>query len=360
MRTRTRTHRPPSRRLWLGAAALAAALALAPVQAAPPEPEQDTARPLVWPPPPQQARIRFIKTVAGLEDIEQKKGFLRRLWEFIRGTEEVRMLKPMALVVDSRSRLVVADPAAKSLHIFDQAKGRYQRLQGSDREPFELPIALALDAKDTLYLADGGLRQVLALDFEGTLLRRYGADGSLKRPTAVAVDEQRARLYVIDTPSHDIKVFDLPSAKLLKVYGSRGTAPGRFNYPSHLSLDGAGRLYVTDALNARIQVLDPEGRPLQHFGQQGDGSGDFDAPKGNAVDSDGHLYVADAAFDVVQIFNRTGELLLYFGSRGQGPAEFWMPSGLYIDRRDRIYVADSYNQRVQVFQYLKEEGNGRH
>lgn len=314
----------------------------------------------VWPPPPQTARIRYLKTIADLEDIEQGKGFFRRLWEFIRGPEAVDMRKPMALVVDKNERLFVADPAAKVLHVFDQKRGRYHALQGDDRERFELPIALALDADNTLYLADGGRRRVLAMNGDGDLLRSYGDKGKLLRPTAVAVDDKRQRLYVVDTPSHDIKVFDLRSTKLLKVIGQRGTEAGQFNYPSHISVDGGGRLYVTDALNGRIQVLGPEGEFLYSVGQQGDGSGDFDIPKGNAVDSEGHLYVADAAFDVIQIFNRKGELLLYFGSSGQGRAQFWMPTGLFIDHLDRIYVADSYNKRVQVFQYLKGGDDDAH
>ncbi len=108
-----------------------------------------------------------------------------------------------------------------------------------------------------------------------------------------------------------------------------------------------------DTGNFRIQVLDPEGKPLSVFGQAGDGPGSLQRPKGIAVDSEGHVYVVDAAFNNFQIFDRSGQLLLDVGAVGTGPGTFWMPAGIHIDGKDRIFVVDQLNHRVQVFQYLK-------
>jgi hypothetical protein len=93
----------------------------------------------------------------------------------------------------------------------------------------------------------------------------------------------------------------------------RGTSTNLF-YP--LSLDGHtdGRVYVLDAGNARIVVLDQEGTYITQIGLPGDGAGEFDFLDGLriadglnfagslAVDDDGFIYVADVGNRRIQKF----------------------------------------------------------
>ena len=137
------------------------------------------------------------------------------------------------------------------------------------------------------------------------------------------------------------------------LFGSQGTAAGQFNYPTNVARGGDGRIYVTDSMNFRVQVFDPDGQFLSMFGHLGDGSGDFNRPKGVSVDSEGHVYVVEGLNDVVQIFDGDGRLLLDFGESGKGPGQFWLPSGIAIVN-DIVYVADAANRRVQLFEYVSE------
>jgi sugar lactone lactonase YvrE len=328
-----------------------------PAEAAPQAREQAAAAPdLVWPSPPLQPRIRYLGSVSSPEDIGRKKGFWRKVWEFIRGDEEdEKMVRPMAVAVDGQDRLLVADTNRGRVHIFDRRKGEegeYSYLRSSDQESMRLPIGLAVDGADNIYVADGELNQIFIFKPDGKFDRMLDTAAWLKRPSALAIDRARQRLYVVDTPAHDIKVVDLPSGKVQRVIGHRGEGRGEFNFPTFAALDRQGRLLVTDSMNMRIQIFDIEGQLVSAFGKHGDGSGDFSAPKGVALDSEGHVYVADAGFDNVQVFDETGKLLLFWGTSGQEAGKFWLPVGLFIDDQDRIYVADSYNNRVQIFQYL--------
>lgn len=311
---------------------------------------------LMWPSPPLQPRIRYLGSVSSPEDMGRKKGFWRKVWEFIRGEEEdEQMVRPMAVAVDGQDRLLVADTNRGRVHIFDRRKGEegeYAYLRGSEWEALRLPIGLAVDGADNIYVADGELNQIFIFKPDGKFDRMLDTSAWLKRPAALAIDRARQRLYVVDTPAHDIKVVDLPSGKVQRVIGSRGEERGEFNFPTYATLDRQGRLAVTDSMNMRIQIFDVEGKLVSAFGKHGDGSGDFSAPKGVALDSEGHVYVADAGFDNVQIFDENGALLLFFGTSGQEAGKFWLPTGLMIDGQDRIYVMDSYNSRVQIFQYL--------
>jgi DNA-binding beta-propeller fold protein YncE len=322
--------------------------------------EQAAAAPdLVWPSPPLQPRIRYLGSVFSPEDIGRKKGFWRKVWEFIRGEEEDEQLaRPMAVAVDGRERLLVADTQRGRVHIFDRREGEYAHLRGSDMESMRLPIGLAVDGGDNIYVADGELNQIFVFRPDGEFDRMLDTSAWLKRPSALAIDRTRQRLYVVDTPAHDVKVLDLPSGAVHSVIGRRGVERGEFNFPTYVALDREGRLAVTDSMNMRIQIFDAEGQLVSSFGKHGDGSGDFSAPKGVALDSAGHVYVADAGFDNVQVFDESGKLLLFWGTSGQEAGKFWLPTGLLIDAQDRIYVADSYNKRVQIFQYLGD-GNAK-
>lgn len=325
-----------------------------PVEPAPQAKEQAASPPdLVWPAPPLPPRIRYLGSVSSPEDIGRKKGFWRKVWEFIRGDEEdERLARPMAVALDSRERLLVADTWRGRVHIFDRREGEYAHLRGSEWEKMRLPIGLAVDGADNIYVADGELNRIFVFKPDGKFDRMLDTAAWLKRPSALAIDRARQRLYVVDTPAHDVKVVDLPSGRVQRVIGRRGEDRGEFNFPTFATLDRQGRLAVTDSMNMRIQIFDAEGQLVSAFGRHGDGSGDFSAPKGAALDSEGHVYVADAGFDNMQIFDQSGKLLLFWGASGQEAGKFWLPSGVLVDGQDRIYVADSYNKRVQIFQYL--------
>lgn len=308
---------------------------------------------LVWPSAPLQPRIRYIGSISGPEDIGRKRGFFRKMWDFIRGeTDDEHIVRPMAVAVDGRDRLLVADTRRGRVHIFDRSKRSYAFVRGSKWDTLRLPIGLAVDGKDNIYVADGELNKIFIFRPDGKFERLLDTAGWLKRPSALVIDRARQRLYVADTPAHDIKIVDLASGKLAGTIGRRGSEAGEFNFPTFLALDRHGRLAVTDSMNMRIQIFDAEGRRVSAFGKHGDGSGDFSAPKGVAMDSEGHVYVSDAGFDNVQVFDETGRLLLFWGTSGQEPGKFWLPAGMLIDAQNRIYVADSYNNRVQIFQYL--------
>ena len=299
---------------------------------------------IVWPEAPQQARIRLVGVFGEPEELGIRQSFLGRIWGWVAGAEQRNMVRPYAITVDGE-RLAVADPGVGAVHLFDRAGGDYERIEWADKQLLRSPVGVAF-VGDALYVADSALARIFAFDAKGKLIRTIEG---VERPTSLAWDSKTGRLYVADTMSHGIVVFNADGERLF-TFGGRGTGDGQFNYPSHLVLAG-GLLYVNDTMNFRIQVLDMEGNFVSSFGSHGDGSGDFAQSKGVGIDSEGHIYVVDALFNRVQIFNKEGALMLAFGGDGGAPGEFWLPSGLYIEK-DRIYVADSYNQRVQIFQFL--------
>lgn len=311
----------------------------------------DAALSLIWPNPPEPARIAYLKTIEKPQDIGAGTGFFAKLAEFILGARVDDIVKPYGVAVDSGGRIVVADTALRRVHIFDGREKKYNFIEDAGKETFSSPIAVAVDASDNIYVTDSVLGKVFAYNKKGAVLFDFKAG---ERPTGIAVDKEDKKLYVSDTISHSINVYDL-KGNLIRTIGKFGVKPGEFNYPVDLFVDKNGELYVIDAMNYRVQIFDKTGKFISMFGHQGDGTGDLGRPKGIAVDRDGNIYIADALFDTVQIFDREGRFLLNFGALGIEAGTFWMPCGVFIDDSDNIYVADSYNRRLQVFEYL---GNG--
>lgn len=304
---------------------------------------------LVWPSPPDPARIEYVGSISRAADLGFRKVWYERLWEFIAGPEDERMLRPFGVSADPE-KLCVADPSSQAVHFFDRKAQRYRKVSTAGRTRLVSPVGVAIGPNGSIYVTDSVLAKVFVFSASGRFIREI-VDGGLARPTGIAVDAVRARLYVVDSVAGRVVAFDLDGARLNQ-FGRTGTGSGEFNRPTHVAVNAKGDVYVVDTLNHRVQAFTPDGAFLSSFGRLGNGTGDFAGPKGAAVDGREHIYVVDALFDAVQVFDPGGRLLLVLGRQGNKEGEFWLPAGIAFDGRDLLYVADSYNGRIQVFRIL--------
>lgn len=313
---------------------------------------------LVWPPPPDESRIEYIQSITTPDDIGISRGFFKRVWEFITGEERMdRTVAPYGVATDNSGRLYVTDTALRAVHVFDQKKGKYKRLEGDKSTRFEWPIGVASDKEGNIYVTDSVLNRVFVFSDDGKYLRDIGKKGAFMRPTGIAVDRDAGLLYIMDTIAHCVHVYTAGGQHKFSL-GKNGEAAGEFNFPTAIAVGKDGNFYVLDSMNLRVQIFDRAGRFLYKFGALGDTTGNFARPRSITLDMDGNIYVVDALFNAVQIFDKKGRLLLVFGRGGDRAGEFTLPAGIYIDGADnKIYVADSYNSRVQVFRYISNNGS---
>ena len=304
-------------------------------------------------------KLTYERSFSNEREVKPKRGFWTRVVDFAIGEPEFHALvRPYSVVTDSRGRIIVTDPGAIGVHVFDFQQQKYKFLSraGKGKDPMLSPQCVAVDEHDNIYVTDSEAGKIFVFNADGKYQRAIGSlkggEGFFKRPTGIAVDAAAQRIYVTDTLRNKIFLLDL-QGNVLQTIGGTGTAEGEFNYPTELRLHGEN-LVVVDAMNFRVQVLDRSGKFEYAVGQIGDQSGAMFRPKGIGFDSEGNLYVVDGLWGTVQAFNRQGELLYYFGNRGTAPGEFQLPAGLTIDGNDRIFVVDSFNRRVQVFHFYGE------
>jgi DNA-binding beta-propeller fold protein YncE len=249
----------------------------------------------------------------------------------------------------------VADAGQKKVHVFDRRNSRYYSFPRQPIEGLQSLVGVVASNDGRVYVSDSTTKLIHIFDDFGRVYSGSADISGLGRPTDLALRGGDKELIIVDTVNGEIVGLDTQDLSILWRVGRDGSTHDAFHFPTSVAVSENGSVYVSDSLNFRIQMLDPNLNFLGAFGQAGDSPGYFSRPKGVAVDSDGNIYVVDALFDNVQIFNTDGELLLNFGDSGQGPGEFWLPSDIYIDEFDRIYISDSHNSRVQIFQYIGED-----
>jgi DNA-binding beta-propeller fold protein YncE len=320
-------------------------------------PEKPKLIELMWPEPPLTPRIKFVRTLASESDLERKPSLNELILEAVVGKKPApgHLREPMKIAVsDDGQRVYVADYGQGLVYRFDLER-KELNLLGVDQQ-FERPFGLAIDAAENLYVVEQGAKRIRVLNRQGKEVRRF-SDPSLERPTDIAIDRRSGRLYVADparkdSAEHTVKVFDLTGTLVGKIGKDKGGCEGCLYFPTYLTIDREGRLYVTSTMNARVDVFDLDGKYLRRFGERGSAFGMFDKPKGVALDSFGNLYVVDSGWSNVQIFNQKGSVLLFFGGRGAYPGLLKNPTGIAIDGKNRIYVADYLNYRVSVYELV--------
>lgn len=316
----------------------------------------------VFPPPPEEARFFYERTLYSSADVEKEDRdaeFKRMLVGGSRSGEGLG--KPYGVAV-FHGRVYVSDTGNRNVAVFDIPGQRFFRI-GDEEKPGQLkvPMGLDVDGAGNLYVVDNSAKVVQVYDTDGKYLRTIAGDGqSFVRPTGIAVDAKGERIYVVDiggvdSDKHRVSVFNAQSGQHLLDFGTRGKGVGELNLPRDVTIGKDDLLYVVDGGNFRVQVYRTDGTFVRTFGSIGRQGGQFSRPKEVAADADGNIYIVDTAFGNFQIFTPEGQLLLSVGSRsGQdGMAKYMLPSGIAIDGDGRVYMVDQFFRKVDVYRPAK-------
>jgi sugar lactone lactonase YvrE len=236
---------------------------------------------------------------------------------------------------------------------------------GSDAR-FNKPSGIASDAAGNLYVADtfnhrirkitpAGEVSTLAGGDEG-FADGIGSDAMLKRPFGITSDAA-GNLYVADTENHRIR--KITPAGVVSTLADGVGDDAKFDDPSGIASDAAGNLYVANTANNRIRKITPAGAVSTLAGGErgfADGVGSdakFYWPSGITIDAAGNLYVADYRNHRIRKITPTGEVSTLAGGEkgfadGVGSdAKFDHPFGVTIDAVGNLYVTDTLNHRIR-------------
>ncbi len=162
-----------------------------------------------------------------------------------------------ALAFDGDGNLWVGENGEGWIHVFDRALAPRFRFgsRGGGEEQFLGIVDIAI-AGDRVVVLDAVGVAVQVYNLRGELQRAWGEHAlgvenfSLPQGAAIAGE----RIVVVDALRHEIKFFD-PEGRFLARFGGYGSRPGQVRGPVDVAVDGAGRLYVADKGNGRVQVF---------------------------------------------------------------------------------------------------------
>jgi DNA-binding beta-propeller fold protein YncE len=284
-----------------------------------------TADPVYFPPPPGEAHVVHLKSFNGLHElVPPRAGLLASL----RGRFAGPHVGTPAGVAYRDGHLYICDIRISAVHDWDLATGTARRLGLTGEGVLAKPVAVAVDDRGTVYVADTKRAEVVAFEAGGAVRRIQPAERESYKPTAVTV--RGGKLYVANIATHRVDVFSTVNGKHLASFGEIGSEAGRLYYPMGVAVVEDGQVFVSDMMNARVQVFDGEHNAVLSMGRPGNRYGDMGKPRHLAIGPDGTIFIADTEFAHVHVYNDRGQLLMMFGGPEPKPGGTPMPVGVAV------------------------------
>lgn len=157
-----------------------------------------------------------------------------------------------------------------------------------------------------IYLADLAEMRVLVLDQSGAFVAMY--DVAEKLGIADKRAENGLRGFNVDRDGNLLftiqplfSAYVMSTSGQITPFGTKGSAPGKFNVVGGIARDAHGNVYVADMLKSAILMFDPQLQFVKEFGYRGNGPGNLVAPA-SLVASDDKLFVAQMPRRGVSVF----------------------------------------------------------
>jgi DNA-binding beta-propeller fold protein YncE len=175
---------------------------------------------------------------------------------------------------------------ASQLFEFDTAL-KFVKQWGPDNYASSFAHTVRVDKADNVWMVDEGANMVVKFNPEGRVvlvlgrkteaidyLERFTEEGETEkqrpaarpgvfnRPTDVTWDTQ-GNIFVTDGYNNSRLTKMSKDGTWVGAIGERGAAPNQFNTPHGIASDAKGNIYVADRGNRRIQVFDPELKPVR-------------------------------------------------------------------------------------------------
>ncbi|MFL0796607.1 MAG: SMP-30/gluconolactonase/LRE family protein [Cellvibrionaceae bacterium] len=287
-------------------------------------------------------RLRWFKAAAVISAVLMLTACLETIKTY--GTNDpAKFGSPVGIIVDEAGYIYVSDIANGTVKKIDSTGETVATIgsQGSGDGELNIPMDMAY-ADGKIYVPELGNKRVQVFDTaSGELLQIIG-EGVVGSVRSVAVADN-GDVYALDEFNHRVVVFN-PDGSVKTIIGSFGVAPGQFNIPNSIAVNG-NNVYVADRGNHRVQQLDLEGNVIRTVGSFGTGVGQFNTPRGVTTDPSGNVYVSDTVNHRLVKFDAD---LNYLATMGNAFV-FYAPNSVDFDPDGNIVVADTGNHLVKKF-----------
>ena len=275
-------------------------------------------------------------------------------------------------------------------------EGYFVREIGKNLYAWSFGHTVRIDKDDNIWATDKGSDMIVKFNNEdGRVLMVFGrksessgeeahplehpkpplpaVDGRFRQPTDVAWDPQ-GNAYIADGYINSRVAKVDKNGNWVKQWGGPGTAAGQFNTVHSIAADAAGKIYVADRANRRIQVFngegnlqniikidvpyDPNARPaignrlnLSQCATEG-GTQCPGAPWALCITPPGPngqqvLYSADSHPGRIYKLTLDGKVVGVLGESGKQPKQFGWVHEIACPSENVLFVAEILNWRIQ-------------
>ena len=191
---------------------------------------------------------------------------------------------------------------------------------------------------------------IVGIRYIETLGKPGQGAGEFLTPLGIAIDETD-RIYIADAGNNRIQVID-GAGNFRTEFGSRGWQPGEFDHPTDivLSFQRSYRLYVADTGNNRVQYCNFVDRIFYSLNESADDIL-LDRPEGIGIGRNGEVYVVDTGNHRWIEFNVAGVPVVAHGRFGSGREQFWNPTDLSVDAHGNVYIVDTGNHLIKKYDF---------
>jgi phospholipase C len=243
---------------------------------------------------------------------------------FSRTASVISALFGLIAMVGATGAAAAVKPAAAPVN-YERAFG------GTGRDALAQPFAVALGARDHVWVADRGSGAVEEFTVAGKFVARFGQH-TLAKPDGITVGPGGS-IWVSDAGHNRIVEFS-PRGARLRAFGSAGSKHGQLNDPGNLAIGPDGTIYVADTGNNRVDRFSRSGRYLSSI--------KVASPFGIAVSKTGRIWVSsatDTSSNLIYEFAASGSEITEIGETQAGYGALSNPAGIAIGPRGFIYVA---------------------
>ena len=191
---------------------------------------------------------------------------------------------------------------------------------------------------------------ILGIRYVETIGRAGQGVGEFRTPLGLTIDE-RQWIYIADAGNNRVQVID-STGGFITEFGSRGWQTGEFDHPTDiaLSFQRSYRLYVADTGNNRVQYCNFVDQIFYPLSENVDGIL-LDRPEGIGIGRNGEVYVVDSGNHRWIEFNVAGVPVVAHGGFGSGREQLWNPTDLGIDSHGNVYVVDTGNHLIKKYDF---------
>jgi len=158
--------------------------------------------------------------------------------------KEGKFNSPMAITVNSRGRIYVADTKNARVQAFSE-DGLFLFAVGPniDAITMEEPVSIRCDENDNLYILDARLRKVVVTDASGSLIKVWDDSGRLMEPAVIDYDG-KGYFYILDRGAFSVKVFD-KEGNFINSFFAKGRGLRELSNPAYMKISG-DKIYISD------------------------------------------------------------------------------------------------------------------